>query len=306
MIFEKQFVHESTQVLESNAVLASIERSLAMIEFNMQGEVLWANEPFAYCMGYQASELTGKNHRQFCTAEFSKSLEYEQFWNDLRKGSAFQEKIERVAKNGTSIWLEATYMPIRDNLGESVAVLKIATNITAREQANIRMMDELQQMAAYVKNRSDQGLKRGRQVADIMDNVVNENESNIRHLHDLEGQAKSVRNIVQTVREFASQTNLLALNAAIEAAHAKEHGRGFNVVAVEVRRLSEQVQAAAKEIQASIEGIAEQVGRVSKSSNSSRDAVISSREQLRNAMDEFAGIGEAAGKLDEQAKMLIQ
>jgi methyl-accepting chemotaxis protein len=139
-----------------------------------------------------------------------------------------------------------------------------------------------------------------------MDNVVNENESNIRHLHDLEGQAKSVRNIVQTVREFASQTNLLALNAAIEAAHAKEHGRGFNVVAVEVRRLSEQVQAAAKEIQASIEGIAEQVGRVSKSSNSSRDAVISSREQLRNAMDEFAGIGEAAGKLDEQAKMLIQ
>ncbi|MEK8131644.1 methyl-accepting chemotaxis protein [Paenibacillus filicis] len=294
------------QVLPEGAVLAALEQSLAMIQFNMQGEVLWANDHFAKAMGYQARELQGKRHQQFCLPEFRASRDYQVFWMNLREGHTFQEKIVRVAKSGASIWLEATYMPIRDEQGKVTAVLKVATDITAREQATMRMTQDLQQMAADVLHRSSLGIDRNRQVAEVMQSVTQANEANIQFLHDLEQQAQSVRGIVGTIREFAAQTNLLALNAAIEAAHAKEHGRGFSVVAAEVKKLAQQVQAAAYQIQGSIEDMVEQVGRVSRSSKSSHTAMSDSQQQIKSAMDAFTGIGEAAAKLDEQAKTLHQ
>lgn len=74
----------STQVLDREAVLAAIERSLAMIEFNVNGQVIWANELFARTMGYEAGELLGMAHRQFCSPGFVNSPEYESFWDQLR------------------------------------------------------------------------------------------------------------------------------------------------------------------------------------------------------------------------------
>jgi len=306
MILERQTINGSTQVLEGKAVLAALEQSLAMIEFNTQGNVLWANENFARAMNYQVSELSGLDHRQFCTPDFVRSSEYGVLWGNLRSGKKFQEKIVRVTKDGRILWLEATYMPVHNDDGQVVAVLKVATDITARETAASQVTSELQQMAEDLLKRTEEGIERSQQAASAIERVANDNQSNLNFLQDLEQQTKAVRGIVQTIRDFASQTNLLALNAAIEAAHAGEHGRGFNVVATEVRRLAQQVQEAAKEIQANVEGIFEQVGQVSGGTKSSQKTIVNSQHQIQQAVDEFAGIGEAAGKLDAQAKTLRQ
>ncbi|BBI34631.1 methyl-accepting chemotaxis protein [Cohnella abietis] len=296
----------TTQVLNEKAVLAALEQSLAMIEFNMHGDVLWANENFARAMGYQVSELTGIHHRKFCTPDFVRSPDYETLWDNLRSGNKFQDKITRVSKEGVILLLEATYMPILGEDGQVVAVLKVATDITARETATNQVTTELQKMAENLLIRTEKGITRNQQVASAIGRVMNDNESNLNYLHDLEKQTIAVHRIVQTIREFASQTNLLALNAAIEAAHAGEHGRGFNVVATEVRKLAKNVQEAAQEIQVTVEGISKQVNRVSEGTKTSQRAIVDSQHQIQQAVDEFAGIGEAVGKLDVQAKALSQ
>ncbi|MDR0270424.1 methyl-accepting chemotaxis protein [Paenibacillus sp.] len=299
-------VTQTTQVLDEKAVLAALEQSLALIEFNIQGEVLWANENFAHAMEYSLSELVGVHHRQFCTEYYANSPEYELLWNNLRSGKKFQEKIIRITKNGRPLSLEATYMPIWGETGQVVAVLKVATDITEREATKTQVTNELKQMSEELLTRTEEGITQNQHVALAITNLMEESERNLSYLHDLEQQNIAVHKIVQTIKEFASHTNLLALNAAIEAAHAGEHGRGFNVVATEVRRLANSVQGATKEISDTIEEISKHIERVSNGTKTSQRTITDSQRQIQQVVEEFAGIGETVGKLDSQAKMLSQ
>lgn len=299
-------LRNSTQVLNVKSVLAALEESLAMIEFNMQGEVLWANDNFAQAMGYTTSELPGIHHKQFCTPEFYESPDYSGFWDTLRNGEKFQAKITRVTKNGSLMILEATYMPIYDEDGHATAILKVATDITERETGTTQVINELKKTAEDLLARTDAGISRNQQVASAISRLLNDNENSLNNLHNLEEQAVAVRRIVDMIREFASQTNLLALNAAIEAAHAGEHGLGFNIVATEVRKLAKNVQEAAQEIQGTVEGISRHVATVSEGTMTSQGSIAESQTQIEQILVEFSGIGEAVNKLDAQARILSE
>ncbi|MHA0856931.1 methyl-accepting chemotaxis protein [Paenibacillus sp. CMAA1364] len=296
--------NNSTQVLEKDAVLIAIEQSLAMIEFNIEGKVLWANDNFAKAMGYDAVEMKGMMHRQFCTSEFVGSPEYKELWNNLRSGHAYQEKILRVTKSRQLKWFEATYTPVYDTEDQVIAVIKIATDITARENASTKVTSELQEMADDLLKRAEDGVTSSHQIATAIEQVVNESKENMAILQLLEERANSLQNIIKSIRGIASQTNLLALNAAIEAAHAGEHGRGFSVVASEVRKLANQSEEATKEVNASLLAVAKQISEVATGTKRSQAFIIDSQRRTQEAVDEFTGIGEAARQLDQQAKVL--
>ncbi|RKN75819.1 methyl-accepting chemotaxis protein [Paenibacillus ginsengarvi] len=295
---------EKPQALKASAVLNAIELSLAMIQFNTQGDVLWANDLFAKAMGYRASEMPGMHHRQFCTPVFAASAEYEQLWDNLRKGTKFQEKIVRVSRNGDFLWLEATYMPVFDEDERVTGVLKVATDITAREKAAAAMTTELQRMAEQLFGRAVEGTDRSLQAAAAYENIVRDNRKSLERLQELEHHTKNIRRIVQLIREFASQTDLLALNAAIEAAHAGQFARGFNVIAAEVKRLAQSVHAATKDIQDTTENISRHVHLISSGTKEAQNIIENSRDTIRLVVDEFAGIREAADRLEEQANHL--
>jgi len=294
----------STQVLDRNAVLAAMEQSLAMIEFDDQGKVLWVNDNFAKVMEYEASEMSGLSHQQFCTSEFVNSSEYIKLWNDLKSGHPFQEKILRVTKNQNLRWFEATYTPIVNAEGQVVGVLKIATDITKRENAATRVAHELQQMAENLLKRAEEGIFSSHQIAAAIEKVVKESDDNMHALQLMEHKASAIQKITKAIREIASQTNLLALNAAIEAAHAGEHGRGFNVVASEVRKLSRQTEEATKEVNSTLQDIATQVLEIDKGIKRAQMVISDSQLRTQQAVDEFTGIGHAARQLDDQAKIL--
>ncbi|MBP3953445.1 PAS domain-containing protein [Bacillus sp. YZJH907-2] len=292
----------STQVLDQEAVIAAIEQSFAMIQFDPNGKVLWANQNFAETMEYTVNEMPNLLHKQFCTEEFANSREYQDLWKNLRNGQSFQEKIQRVTKSGRLIWLEATYSPVYDDNGKIVAVVKVATDITDRENQTLEMASRLQVMASELRQRAEQGIDKSKEVENVTDKLVLESKENFANLHSLKEQSASIGDIVKTIRGIASQTNLLALNAAIEAARAGEHGRGFSVVANEVRKLANGVQESIQEVNSHIGGITNEITKISEVTERSEKSITESQELLAKAMEEFTEIGESSRQLDVHAK----
>jgi PAS domain S-box-containing protein len=113
--------------------LEAINRSNAIIYFDLEGYILGMNSIFLKAMGYQEEDhkqLIGKHHSIFVSYEYSKSDEYKKFWETLRSGKFFEGEFERKKMDGSPIFLQATYNPIFDESGTITKVMKIATDIT--------------------------------------------------------------------------------------------------------------------------------------------------------------------------------
>jgi len=123
------FNRKTTQSL---AEASSIRRWQAVIEFDLDGTILEANDIFLRTVGYERAEVVGKHHSIFVPPEERASVAYQGFWRDLRSGKAFQAEFARVTKTGSRIWLQATYTPICGTDGSKpFKVIKYATDITA-------------------------------------------------------------------------------------------------------------------------------------------------------------------------------
>jgi methyl-accepting chemotaxis protein len=115
---------------DARSILNALEKSQAIIEFDLEGNILHANENFLKAMGYQLSEIVGQHHRMFVTPTEANSPEYKQFWRNLAAGNFDQRQYKRVAKGGREIWIEATYNPVFKG-NRPYKVVKFATDITA-------------------------------------------------------------------------------------------------------------------------------------------------------------------------------
>jgi len=119
------------QSLSNQNKLDAMDRSQAMIEFDIDGNVEVANDNFLRLMGYELGEVKGRHHRMFCEPNYVASEEYREFWQKLRAGRFHAGEYKRISKNGNEVWIQATYNPIHNSAGEVVRVLKLASNVTA-------------------------------------------------------------------------------------------------------------------------------------------------------------------------------
>ncbi len=114
--------------------LAALERSLAVIEFELDGTIRHANENFCRTVGYAASEIAGRHHSLFVDETERTSVAYKRFWQDLASGQFKSGQFRRIAKGGREIWIEATYNPVLDRDGRPYKVVKFASDVTEQRQ----------------------------------------------------------------------------------------------------------------------------------------------------------------------------
>lgn len=280
--------------------IEAISRSQAVIHFNLDGTIIWANENFLSAVGYSLDEVKGKHHSIFVEPDYSKSDEYKLFWENLNKGRFDTGEYKRLGKNNREIWIQASYNPIMDPNGKPFKVVKYATDIT---KTVLRLMENditgqdvdrnLRQIVNEVENVNMQTGSAASAAAETAATVqtvaagAEELSSSIQEISqsmsmsrravdaafDLTDKAdKSTKElsfatnqmsgIVNLIQDIANQINLLALNATIESARAGEAGKGFAVVASEVKNLATQVAQATNKISDEISGIQKVSGDV--------------------------------------------
>lgn len=122
--------------LDAEGKLGAIDRSQAVIEFDMQGKVLYANDNFLKLMEYSAEEITGRHHRMFVDAAYAATPQYQAFWESLGRGQFESGEYKRVAKGGREVWIQATYNPIYDPRGNLIKVVKFASDVTQSKLKN--------------------------------------------------------------------------------------------------------------------------------------------------------------------------
>ncbi len=261
----------------------AIGRSQAVIHLGLDGTIQWANALFLQTVRYSLAEIAGKHHSMFVEPGMRQSTDYLDFWKQLNLGLPQAGQFKRVAKDGTTIWLNATYTPILNDDGVPVKVVKFATDVSglvaqkAQQGLVDTTLDTIIDAVVNVGRQSEIGAEALRQTVttihavaaatdeldasitaivasmdtskDAVRHVVQEstaaNDSTTRLSHKI----TLMNDIVRLIKKVAEQINLLSLNASIEAARAGAAGRGFAVVATEIKSLADQVASASTTIE---------------------------------------------------------
>ena len=248
---------------EFQGQIEAIGKSLAVIEFDLDGTILNANAKFLDAMGYRLPDIKGRHHSLFVEASERESPAYREFWAALKRGEYQTGEFKRLGSGGKEVWIQASYSPILDLNGRPFKVVKYASDITRQvlvRLGNERVRSMMESVAASSEELSasvreiSQAMFKSKENANIAVERASVADTEAKRLSTA---ANSMRGIVEIIGNITGQINLLALNATIESARAGQAGRGFAVVAAEVKNLANQAKQAADKIEQEICGLNE-------------------------------------------------
>jgi methyl-accepting chemotaxis protein len=295
--FATDVTEQKLEIADLAGQIEAIGKSQAVIEFNMDGTIITANDNFLHALGYTLAEIKGKHHSIFVEPSERDGTAYREFWASLNRGVYQAAEYKRIGKGGKEVYIQASYNPILDLNGKPFKVVKYATDVT--RQVLVRMGNERvrgmmesvaagsEELNASVREISE-AMTKSRETATGAVERVASADSQAQRLADA---AQAMSGIVEMISNITGQINLLALNATIESARAGEAGRGFAVVASEVKSLANQAKQATDKI-------GQEIGNLNLISSD----VVTALDQIKkaiNSVNEY--VTSTAAAVEEQS-----
>jgi methyl-accepting chemotaxis protein len=284
--FATEITEQKRRTADLSGQIDAIGKSQAVIEFNLDGTIITANDNFQKALAYSLSDIQGKHHSMFVEPAERQSSAYREFWAALGRGEYQAGEFKRIARGGREIYIQASYNPILDPNGKPYKVVKYASDTTAQVIAR-KKSEHVRGMMESVAAGSEELNASVREISEAMSKskanaiaAVGKVETADQQAQRLNSAAQSMSGIVQLIGDITGQINLLALNATIESARAGEAGRGFAVVASEVKNLANQAKQATDKISDEINALNGISGDVVDALNNIKSAIQSVSEYV--------------------------
>lgn len=224
--------------------LDAIHKSQAVIEFEMDGTIVDANELFLNAMGYSLDEVKGRHHRMFVDPETQSSAEYAEFWAKLNRGEYTQGEYRRIGKSGNEVWIQGAYNPILDLNGNPFKVVKYATDVTKRvklEEESLIRREKTAELIHEVIETANQFAEGARVIAESSANLSEGAQNQAASVEEMTAAVEEMSNAIQVISESAScSKDQASQTAAIASDASSTRNEAVDAMAL-IEKSSEQI-----------------------------------------------------------------
>ncbi|WP_413580685.1 methyl-accepting chemotaxis protein [Bdellovibrio sp. HCB288] len=283
---------------ENEGKISAISKAQAVIEFNLDGTIITANENFLATVGYSLGEIKEKHHRMFCDMDYTRSSDYSAFWQKLNRGEFDSGRYQRVGAGGRKIWIQATYNPIMDASGKPYKVVKFASDITAQVEMeqSIKLKAEedqqkVDQLLAVVNRAAAGDLSTAISVSgtDALGQLASGIATMMRDLRIVIGKVvDSAGNFGESSKSIASQSNNVASGA---------HSLGATV---------EEMNASIEEFTASIASIADNTKKANELAKVTQSEAEVGSQSIAKSIEAMELINKSSEDISEIIKVISE
>lgn len=290
--FASDVTELETQRANVEALTTAIDRSQARVSLTPEGSILDANDNYLHIMGYDGNEIVGKDHRTLVSDEFGASPEYAEFWNQLRSGTPVTTLVERRRKDGKMIHLQATYSPVFDEPDTVTRVLKLASDVTDRVEADRKLRQQVDELLLAAGDAANgdltvdvtvSGPTPGGRIGEAFKSLIGSMRTNVSAISNSAG-----------IVTFAAEE--LAKTSSKIAGNAKETRYDAQSVASAAEALTRGITA----LESTTEELRENIEAISGSAKQASSAAMNAGQVVSNASEVVAKLGESGdgiGKL---------
>jgi methyl-accepting chemotaxis protein len=283
--FATDVTQQKLQLADYQGQIGAIGKAQAVIEFALDGTILNANANFLNALGYTLDEVKGRHHSMFVDAAYGQSPEYRMFWEKLARGEYDAGQYKRIAKDGSEIWIQASYNPIMDLNGKPFKVVKYATDVTAAVQASQALQQAVAQVQSVVESAKNNDLtnrlplegKHG-EVLSLCDGINGLLDTMVSVIVKIRN---SVREVSNASSEISASTTDLSQRTEEQAASLEETSASMEEMAATVKKNAENAQQA------------------NQSAATTRDVAGRGGQVVGRAVDAMARIEESSRKISD-------